>query len=278
MEQPEKQCPRCGNSIPYNDKFCLFCGFTQPTNSTPLNNPPRPTGTQQVPPTAPPSPHTYPKRESDGSSGNHKGLLWVGIIVGVIVLLLGSGVYVGTQTRWGKNIVKAITKPNHTVTVLDDEDEDAEASETTTASASEATSDRRDASQSSEITETPQAPQPARGETPKRRTPPTNHNYLLKGDISGYPYQVTLTYQDANSNYVSGTYKNLNAGTKMHVEGTMDGGQLTLYGSVENTSFTFNLYGDSGEIRPSSGTFYSGTVESYSPKGSTTQSTRLTLQ
>ena len=73
----------------------------------------------------------------------------------------------------------------------------------------------------------------------------------LKGDADGYP--LTLSLQINANGRVTGSYKNLSAGTTMQLSGTKNGDAILLTGNADRTRYTFR-------IRPD-GRLYVGTFE-----------------
>ena len=73
----------------------------------------------------------------------------------------------------------------------------------------------------------------------------------LKGDADGYP--LTLSLQISANGRVTGSYKNLSAGTTMQLSGTKNGDAILLTGNADRTRYTFR-------IRPD-GRLYVGTFE-----------------
>lgn len=60
-----------------------------------------------------------------------------------------------------------------------------------------------------------------------------------EGEMDGYPMAIDLTME--NESDYSGTYKNLNAGTKMKLTGYGEGNELFLEGEVAGSTYRFNL-------------------------------------
>lgn len=86
-------------------------------------------------------------------------------------------------------------------------------------------------------------------------------SFVLKGEMAGFPMSVNCKLDDGHSFH--GIYHNLTYGTKMPVEGSVDGQHLSFSGRVQGESFSFDLWLE----ETGSGKRYSG--QCHSSKGST---------
>ena len=100
-----------------------------------------------------------------------------------------------------------------------------------------------------------QAPEEEAADDDRPTPPAPNANgpqtLELKGDADGYP--LTLSLQIGANGRVTGSYKNLSAGTTMQLSGTKNGDAILLTGNADRTRYTFR-------IRPD-GRLYVGTFE-----------------
>ena len=62
---------------------------------------------------------------------------------------------------------------------------------------------------------------------------------VYEGNIEGYPIKMEL--EKSGSNTIYGTYKNLDYGTTMSLNGSMEGGIISLQGEADGTTYSFML-------------------------------------
>lgn len=99
--------------------------------------------------------------------------------------------------------------------------------------------------------EKPAAPEPVKTvkEKPAEPAPApkaqgASGSYTLAGEMVGYPMTVKIKLSANGS--LTGTYHNTTYGTKMAVRGSYSNGSLSFTGTVQGSTFTFELYETSG--------------------------------